>query len=534
MTRNKAVASGAAGVVALVLVVAATVYRASDRLGDVPVLGPLLAPVAHLPADGGMHDMTRSAETADVEGMDMPAAQEEMDATMTDPRVAITLDLRRQQLIGVRTALVERGMATRMVRTVGAVRYDETRLTDVNLKVGGWIRELYVDYTGRAVQVGDPLFTLYSPELLTTMQEYLLAMRTREQVDQSQIPDAREYADRLVAAARQRIELWDLPADQLEALDASGEAQTAVTFRSPAGGYVIEKHAVEGMYVEPGETLYQIADLSSVWVEADVYEQEMAVVREGLAATVTLDAYPGEQVTGRIVYLYPFVEPNTRTVRVRFEVPNPAGRLRPGMYANVVLEAPVGLSTTIPTNALLDSGSRQLVFVAEGSGYFQPRDVRAGQRLGEQVQILAGLDEGERVATNAAFFLDSESQLRASVQAFEPAPEMAQAGAGEQLEITFRSTPDPPRTGESTFEVTVRDAEGRPVADAEVSVTFFMAAMPSMNMPAMRNDAALLHAGDGVYRGSGQVIMAGRWDVTVTVTRGGMRLGSRQLSFVAR
>jgi len=518
MTRNKAIASGAASVAALVLVVAATLYRASDRFGDVPVLGTVLAAVAQPPADS----------------MDMPAAQEETDPAMTDPRAAITLDLRRQQLIGVRTALVERGMASRMVRTVGTVQYDETRLTDVNLKVGGWIRELYVDYTGRLVRASEPLFTLYSPELLTTMQEYLLAMRTREQVARSRIPDAKEYADRLVAAARQRIELWDLPADQLEALKASGEAQTAVTFRSPASGYVIEKHAVEGMYVAPGETLYQIADLSSVWVEADVYEQEMAVVREGLSATVTLDAYPGERFTSRIVYIYPFVEANTRTVRVRFGVPNRDGRLKPGMYANVALDVPVGMSTTIPANALLDSGARQLVFIAEGDGHFQPRDVRVGQRLGERVQILEGLEEGERVAMGAAFFLDSESQLRASVQAFEPAPQMAEVGTGEQLDITFRSTPDPPRTGESSFEVTVRDAEGEPVTDADVSVTFFMAAMPSMNMPATRTQFRLPAVGDGVYRGPGEVMMGGRWDVTVDVSRDGERLGSQQFAVVAQ
>jgi Cu(I)/Ag(I) efflux system membrane fusion protein/cobalt-zinc-cadmium efflux system membrane fusion protein len=234
------------------------------------------------------------------------------------------------------------------------------------------------------------------------------------------------------------------------------------------------------------------------------------------------------------VYVYPFVEANTRTVRVRLELPNRDGRLKPGMYANVTLEAPVGMSTTIPVNALLDSGSRRLVFVAEGDGYFQPRDVRVGLRLGDRVQILEGLEEGERVASSATFFLDSESQLRASVQAFEPAPEMAGARSGERLDITFRTSPDPPRTGDNAFEVVVRDAEGQPVSGADVSVTFFMAAMPSMNMPAMRTQATLPAVGAGTYRGQGQVIMSGRWDVTVEVSRDGRRLGSRQFGVVAQ
>jgi Cu(I)/Ag(I) efflux system membrane fusion protein/cobalt-zinc-cadmium efflux system membrane fusion protein len=204
------------------------------------------------------------------------------------------------------------------------------------------------------------------------------------------------------------------------------------------------------------------------------------------------------------------------------------------MYANVALDVPVGTSTTIPVNALLDSGVRRLVFVSEGDGYFQPRDVRVGLRLGDRVQILEGLEEGERVASSATFFLDSESQLRASVQAFEPVPEMAGASSGERLDITFRSVPDPPRTGESEFEVTVRDAGGQPVTGADVTVTFFMAAMPSMNMPAMRSQAALPAVGEGTYRGRGQVAMAGRWDVTVEVRRDGERLGSRQFGVVAQ
>ncbi|MBI4262931.1 MAG: FixH family protein [Acidobacteria bacterium] len=508
-------------VVVSLLIVGGAAYAFRDRLAEVWTIGN--------PFTSG------ATGTAGPEGTATGAPLPRPMAETVDPRGEVNLDLRRQQLIGVRTAPVERSPASRTVRTVGVVRYDETRLADVNLKIGGWIRDLYVDYTGKAVRQGDPLFSIYSPDLLATMQEYLLALKTRDQMQASQVADAREYADRLVEAARRRIELWDLPADQMRALEESRQPQTNVTFRSPVTGYVIEKQVLKGMHVEPGQTLYRIADLSTVWLEADVYEQEMSVVRVGQAATVTLDAYPDDRVNGRVVYIYPFVEENTRTVKVRFQLPNRAGRLRPGMYANVALEAPLGMSTTIPANALLDSGSRQLVFVAEGGGYFRPRDVRVGQRLGERVQILDGLNEGEQVALGATFFLDSESQLRAAVQAFEPARgAAAPSDAGERLDITFRSQPDPPRMGDNTLEVSVRDASGQPVPDADVSVTFFMAAMPTMNMPAMRSEAKLPPAGGGVYRGAGQVMMAGRWDVTVTVTRGEQRLGSEQFSLVAK
>lgn len=452
-----------------------------------------------------------------------------------DPRAEVSLDLRRQQLIGVRTAMVTREPFDKSIRTVGIVKYDETRLADVNLKIEGWIRQLFVETTGQAVERGQALFTLYSPELLTTQQEYLLALRAREQAQQSQVADAREYADRLVQSARQRLTLWDLSPEQIRTLERTREPQTAMTFRSPVSGVVTEKRAVQGMHLMPGQSLYTIADLSVVWVEADVYEAEIALIKLGQRAAVTIDAYPGERLFGQTVFIYPYVAENTRTVKVRFAFDNRRGRLKPGMYANVELHVPMGVGLTIPADAVLDSGTRQVVFVAEGDGYFQPRDVKVGQRLGDKVQILEGLKEGEQVASGAAFFLDSESQLRASVRGFEPAPRIEGSGAERQrLNITFRSQPDPPQTGDNAFEVTVKGADGQPVADADVTVVFLMAAMPSMSMPAMKNETKLAPAGNGIYRGTGQVMMAGRWDVTVVVSRGGERLGSRQIGVVAR
>lgn len=511
----------------LLVVVAATTYALRGRLASAPLVGWFAATWGATDPQGPAGPaMDASAEMAG------GAATE---ATGT-PRAGITIDPRRQQLIGVRTVPVERRALTATVRTVGLVRYDETRLADINLKLEGWIRDLFVNTTGELVKTGQPLFTLYSPELVTTQNEYLLALKTRDQLRHSQLADAREHADRLVQSAKARLALWDLPADQFAKLEESRQAQTAIVFRSPATGYVIEKHAIEGQHVMPGQTLYKVADLSTVWVEADVYEQELPRVRVGAPATVTLDAYPGERFNGKVVFIYPFVGEQTRTVKVRFALANRGTRLKPGMYANVELSTSTGRSLVVPTNALLDSGQEQIVFVAQGDGYFEPRRVKIGQRLDNAVEILDGLKEGEAVATGAAFFLDSESQMRSSLQSYETPPAAAGGSAGEreQLSIAFRSQPDPPRSGDNQLEAVVKTPDGTPVTDAEVSVIFFMAAMPSMSMPAMRNEAKLTHVGNGVYRGPGQVMMTGRWDVTVNVLRGGQRVGSRQLSIVAR
>ena len=523
----------------IVVVVVATAYAFRGRLANAPLFSRL-ATTDGATATGTGESREKSEPNAAAGGSmntsaEMADPQEAAESAGT-PRAEIMIDPRRQQLIGVRTVPVERRALTATVRTVGVVRYDETRLADINLKLEGWVRDLYVDTTGEFVKTGQPLFTLYSPELVTTQNEYLLALKTREQVRHSQLADAREHADRLVESAKQRLMLWDLPADQFDKLEESRKAQTEIVFRSPVTGYVIEKHLLKGQHVMPGQSLYKIADLSTVWVEADLFEGELPRVRVGAPATVTIDAYPDERFTGRVAFIYPFVGEQTRTVKVRFALANRGARLKPGMYANVELPTSTGRSLVVPTNALLDSGQEQIVFVAKGDGYFEPRRVKIGQRLDDAIEILEGLKEGESVATGAAFFLDSESQLRSSLQAYEtpPAPGAEASADRERLSIDFRSQPDPPRSGENQLEAVVKTPDGAPLTDAQVSVVFFMAAMPSMNMPAMRNEAKLTHAGGGVYRGTGQVMMAGRWDVTVNVLRDGQRIGSRQLSVVAR
>jgi RND family efflux transporter MFP subunit len=462
----------------------------------------------------------------------MPAASPAATgAPQTTSRGDVTIDPRRQQLIGVKTVPVARQTVDQNVRATGAVRYDETKQADVNVKIEGWIRDLYVDSTGQPIQRGQPLFTLYSPDLLNTQNEYLLALKTRDQLQQSTIADARERADALVAAARQRLVAWDLPVEDLQKLDETRRPIDAVGFRAPVSGFVVEKMAVKGLHVMPGQSLYKVSDISVVWVEADVYESELAAIKVEDAATVTVDAYPGEPFSGRVIYIYPYLDDKTRTNKVRLQLTNRGGRLKPGMYANVELRSRGRAGLVVPTNAVLDSGTEQVVFIAQGDGRFQPQKVRIGRRLGDATEILDGVKEGEQVATGATFFLDSESQLRASLQGYE-ATAGAVAPAGTQ--ITFRTVPEPAKTGDNQLEATVKDAAGKPIDDAEVTVQFFMPAMPTMNMPAMKSDAKLAPAGGGVYRGNGQVMMAGRWDATVTVVRGGQRLGTKQLPVVAR
>jgi RND family efflux transporter MFP subunit len=491
--------------------------------GPCPICGMPLVPL----------DETGAAAATDASAAPMPEAGAAASA-QDDARVRVRIDARRQQLIGVRTVAAERTPLDRSIRAVGVVRYDETRIADVNLRLDGWIEDLYVDSTGQAVRAGDPLFTIYSPELVATQNEYLLALKSRDELATSEIADAREYAARLADAARRRLELWDLPPDQIAELERTGQPRTHLVFRSPASGFVVEKMAVRGQHVSAGQSLYRLADLSVVWVEADLYEQDLPFVRVGDRATVTLDAYPGEPVTGRVVYIYPFADEQVRTVRARFALQNGRQRFRPGMYAAVELASRLGTGITVPTDAVLDSGRDQFVFLSEGDGYFQPRRVEAGHRLGSRIEIRSGLAEGDVVATGATFFIDSESQLRAAIPGFESPPTVDSAAGAEALRVDLVTEPDPPRAGDNSFVVSVRDAAGAPVADATVTVTLFMPAMPSMDMPAMRSQATLLAQGAGQYRGRVEVGMSGRWDVTIDVVRGGRTIGRVERAIVAR
>ena len=320
----------------------------------------------------------------------------------------------RQQLIGVRTAVVEKRRLSTTVRAVGKVTYNEQRITHVNLRISGWIEDLLVDYTGQPVQKGQPLFTLYSPELVATQDEYLLALRAFEDVQNSPVPEVHDQAQQLIDAARDRLRLWTFTDDQIDKLKRQRIPQTSVTVFSPMSGHVIDKTAFQGMFVQPKMTMYTIADLSTVWVQAEVYEYEVPFIKIGQAAVLTLEAFPGEPFSGRVTYVYPYLNKEARTVQVRLEFSNPHFRLKPDMYGTVLFQVDRGSSLAVPEQAVLDSGVRQVVFVEKGKGVFEPREVTLGPKVGSYFEVVKGLKEGERIVTSGTFLLDSESKLMTS------------------------------------------------------------------------------------------------------------------------
>ncbi len=311
----------------------------------------------------------------------------------------------KQKLVGLKTQAVRKRDLKKNIRTVGRVDYDERTLTTVTTKIEGWIEGLHVNATGMAVQKGEPLFSVYSPKLVQTQEEYLLALAAGPQVGRN-----------LIAASRKRLMLWDVQPSQIRALEKRSKVIRALPVLSPAGGIVTEKMALNGMYVKPGMALYQIADLSKVWVLADLYEHELPWVKIGEAAELTLASLPGEVLKGLITYIYPYLKTQSRTATIRIELDNRAGRLKPGMYANVAFAVSAAKGLTVPESAVLDSGLRQVAFVAKPGGMFEPRVIRTGMRLNHEVQILEGLDEGETVVTHGTFLIDSESKLMASME----------------------------------------------------------------------------------------------------------------------
>lgn len=354
----------------------------SDKPGIAPDCGMQLVPVY---ADGN-----EPATTSTVSGY---------------ANVKLTSD--RQQLIGVQTGMTEMRSLGRSVRTVGRVAVDETRLYKISTKFDGYIEKLYVNVTGQQIRRGQPLFSVYSPDLLATQQEYLLALRAAKQ------------APSLLAAARQRLLLWDITPGEIRQLERTGAARKSVTIYSPTNGYILNKLAVEGARVTPGEPLFDIANLDHVWVQADVYESELQFVRLGASATTTLSYIPGRTWAGRVTFIAPTVDPVTRTVKVRSEFDNADGALKPDMFGDVVIQQPAREVVVVPDSAVLQTGTRSVVFVVKDDGTFEPREVSVGTKSEQFYEVRSGLKAGEKVVTQANFLIDSESRLKATLAAMK-------------------------------------------------------------------------------------------------------------------
>jgi Cu(I)/Ag(I) efflux system membrane fusion protein/cobalt-zinc-cadmium efflux system membrane fusion protein len=338
---------------------------------------------------------------------------DEKEATST-----IRIDPATMQNMGVRLGRVIRKPLVKNIRTFGNITYDERRIYTINTKFNGWIEKLYVDFVGETVKKGQPLFDIYSPELVTAQEEYLLALQQNTSLKANPYTGIREGARRLLKASRTRLRYWDLSEKQIKKIETTGNVQKTLTIYSPARGVVIKKNAFQGHYVKAGEHQYEIADLSNVWVDVDIYEYELPWVRNGMPAKMELSYIPGKIFSGKVLYVYPFLTAATRTARLRLGFPNPDFKLKPDMYANVKLESVIDRdSLVIPQEAVIDSGVRKVVFVALGKGRFQPREVKLGvEGNNNEFQVLEGLQENEKIVISAQFMLDSESRLQEAIQ----------------------------------------------------------------------------------------------------------------------
>jgi multidrug efflux pump subunit AcrA (membrane-fusion protein) len=337
------------------------------------------------------------------------------------------------QSIGVRTAGVERGDLTRRIRTVGRVAWDERRVAHVHTKVQGWVEQLHVQYRGQQVERGQPLLEIYSPDLVSTQEELLIAARYRDATASSPVEDVRRGGASMFKATRRRLELWDIPEPVIERLLETGTIRKTLTLVAPASGVVIDLRVREGMEVGPAQNLYTIADLSRVWVLADIYENELPWVEVGRHGRVELAYLPGRTFHGMTTYIDPFLDPETRTARVRLELENPEGVLKPDMFADVTLDSETRQDVLIiPDEAVIRSGTRNLAIVALGEGRFRPREVEIGLDSGDgRVEVRDGLAEGEQVVVSGQFLIDSESRLQEAVQKLLTAP--AAEGGGHPM-----------------------------------------------------------------------------------------------------
>src|SRR5947207_4423618 len=455
------------------------------------------------------------------------------------PLAPIELTPQRMQSIGVVLGKVESKPVSTELRFYGNVQVDERRQAYVQTRFAGWIRKVYADATGNFVGKGQPLFTIYSPDLVSTEHEYLLAKKNSESLQQSKVSGVAPGASSLFSAAKERLLQWEVSPAEIEKLDQPGKALTDLTVNSPVSGYITQKNALPNMYVQPETMLYTVADLSDVWVLAQVFQSDAGKIKSGDSAEITVDAYPGRVFNGRVDYLLPQIDMNTRTLPVRLVFPNPGLKLRPGMYVNVRAKLPMGRQLVVPASAAFHSGTRNLVFVHSGEGSIEPREVELGPQVGDELVVTKGLKAEEQIVTSANFLIDSEAQLQAAAGAFVPPPPGAgqaasMSAATQQQEIGELTTdPDPPHKGSNVVRVKLTGQDGQPTTGANVTVTFYMAAMPAMGMAAMKTVINASDKGGGMYEGWGDLGSGGTWQVTITAVQNGQTIASKQLTLNA-
>lgn len=365
----------------------------SDNPGQCPKCGMNLEQV---PATGG-HEGHNAAASA------VPG------------RVTISLTPEKQQLIGLTTDTVQVRKLVQPVRTTATLEHDETRLARISPRFAGWVRDLRVNYTGQHVEKGDPLFTVYSPELFSAESEYLLAFERLAQLETQGDAPQKESARRLVESSRRKLALWQIDEEEIRAIEQTRQPRDEMLVRSPVSGHVVAKTAIAGKSFMAGDTLYEIADLSHLWVRAFVSEFDAPLIKVGQSAVVNFPYLGNRSVTSKVAFLYPHIDPQTRRVEVRIEIDNPGLDLRPQMWANVELAAEYGDKLSVPASALIDTGVRHVAFVAREDGHLEPRDVQVGFKTDDFYEVTKGLNPGEKVVSRALFLIDSESQLKAAI-----------------------------------------------------------------------------------------------------------------------
>jgi RND family efflux transporter MFP subunit len=451
-------------------------------------------------------------------GMDIPSQK------MEAPLVPVQLSSEQMQSIGVKTGIVEYKQLSDDIRATGTVDIDERLVSYVQVRFPGYIRKVFANASYQYVKKGEPLFTIYSPDLVATQQEYILARQNQQAMSGSTVDGVAAGATSLSTAAEQRLQQWDIPESEIAKLKETGKAISDLTINSPVSGYITERNALPNMYAEPSTRLYTVADLSRVWVNAQVFQNDIGRVKPGDNAAITVDAYPNRTFSGRIEDILPQVDMTTRTVNVRLAVTNPGLKLKPGMFVNVNLQSTLGRQLVVPASAVFQTGTRQLVFVDHGNGSLEPKDVVPGPRVGDDFVVLKGLKVRQQIVTSANFLLDSESQLQAAAGAGNAAPQHASS-----VNVDFTTDPNPARKGANTFHVKLTSANGAPVSGADVTVTFFMPSMPAMGMGAMNVSTRLTQKSDGLYEGQGNLGSGGTWQVTITVRQNGQTIATKQL-----
>ncbi len=446
----------------------------------------------------------------------------------------------RRQLIGLKFATVARKDVSDRLDTTGNIEPDERLQGYVQTRFAGWIEQVFANSTYQYVRRGQPLFTIYSPDLVSTENEYLLAVDARKRVSNSPVADVTTDASSLVDSAAERLKLWNVSPREIARLERERTVRRAVEIDSPMSGYIVERNALPNMYVQPDTRLFTITDLSKVWIYAAVFQDEIGKVRPGDPATVTVDGYPGMSFDGRVDFIQPQIDPMTRTAKVRCEFNNPKGQLLPGMFAHVALDLPMGEQTAIPDTAVLRTGTHNVAFIDRGDGYLTPINVELGSHVGDEFIVLKGLAPGQRIVSSANFLIDSESQLQAAAGAFVPPPPGVGANEGEQTaeaiaqaKIEFTSEPNPLVRGHNKAIVTLRDSKGAPIPGAQVTVSFYMAAMPAMGMAAMRAQGIGDDQGNGAYAANIELPSGGTWSLTIAASKNGHPIATKQMDVSA-